>query len=207
MSAPHYKKEHLPKAINIPLKRVRQDSGKQLRKDEAVIVYSRDHECDLSARAAWHLESMGFHEVYRYTAGMADWVAAGYPTEGSHARKTSLLHRGQTQVPVCGLRDRLRDVKNRYAPSEQDICAVINDRNILLGAIHGEAWNGEPLAVVADLMDTDPLTFRPSQDPAEALKLMRKDGIENALITTSDGELLGVFKSSRKKVQRPQTAA
>ena len=33
----------------------------------------------LSARAAWWLESLGFAQVLRYTAGKADWAAYGLP--------------------------------------------------------------------------------------------------------------------------------
>jgi rhodanese-related sulfurtransferase len=198
----NYRKEHLPKAINIPLDQLRTESIKLLRREDAVIIYSADYSCDLSARAAWRLESMGFHEVYRYTPGLADWLAAGYETEGTQARRAPLLKFGRSDVPICGLRDRLRDVKNRYAPGEKDVCVVVNDRNIVLGLIHGDAWNGEPLSMVADLMDANPRTFRPNQDPEEVLRIMRKHDLETALVTSSDGELLGVLRRARIKTQR-----
>src|SRR5262249_35133124 len=83
LPAAEYKKEHLPQAVNIPLQSMNSQTTKTLRKDQAVIVYCNDFECDLSARAAWRLESMGFQEVYRYTPGKADWLAAGWETEGS----------------------------------------------------------------------------------------------------------------------------
>jgi rhodanese-related sulfurtransferase len=206
-SVANYRKEHLPKAINIPLEKLRSESTRQLRREDAVIVYSADYSSDLSARAAWRLESMGFHEVYRYTPGLSDWLAAGYETEGTHARKAPLLKPGRPNVATCSLRDRLRDVKNRYAPGEQDVCVVVNDRNIVLGLIRGDAWNGEPLAVISDLMDPNPQTFRPNQDPAEVLKVMRKHDVETALVTTSDGELLGVLRQSRKRAPRPRKVA
>jgi rhodanese-related sulfurtransferase len=206
-SSANYRKEHLPKAINIPLDQLRIEAPRQLRREDAVIVYSSNYACDLSARAAWRLESMGFHEVYRYTPGVSDWLAAGYETEGTHTKGAPLLKHGRPNVPVCGLRDRLRDVRNRYAPDEQDVCVVLNDRSIVMGLIHGEAWNADPLTVVAELMIPDPQTFRPNQDPAEALRVMRKNDVEAALVTTSDGELLGVVRRSRKKAQRPRQVA
>ena len=86
LPAAEYKKEHLPRAINIPLETMTSETTKQLRKDVAVIVYCADFECDLSARAAWRLESMGFQEVYRYTPGKADWLAAGWETQGTQAK-------------------------------------------------------------------------------------------------------------------------
>src|SRR6266702_5120251 len=96
-----YKKEHLPQAVNIPLEKMTAESTRSLRKDQAVIVYCTDFQCDLSARAAWRLESMGFQEVYRYTPGKADWLAAGWEIEGTQARKTRLkqvLQRGRSDL-------------------------------------------------------------------------------------------------------------
>ena len=37
----------------------------------------------MSPRAACRLEAIGFEEVYDYTAGIADWKAAGLDLEGS----------------------------------------------------------------------------------------------------------------------------
>src|SRR6516162_4854515 len=96
LSATEYKKEHLPEAVNVPLQNMTSASTKFLRKDQAVIVYCADYQCDLSARAAWRLDSMGFQEVYRYTAGKADWLAAGWETEGTEAKKVrirQMLHK------------------------------------------------------------------------------------------------------------------
>ncbi len=39
----------------------------------------------MSPRAAWRLESLGFHDVYDYVDGKLDWMAAGLPTEGTNA--------------------------------------------------------------------------------------------------------------------------
>src|ERR1051326_8061662 len=84
-----YKKEHLPQAINIPLDTLTAENTKFLRKDVAVIVYCADFQCDLSARAAWRLETMGFQEVYRYTPGKADWLAAGVENRGNPGPQTT----------------------------------------------------------------------------------------------------------------------
>src|SRR3954470_21232045 len=82
-----FKKEHLPQAVNLPLNTMTAETTRILRKDVAVIVYCADFQCDLSARAAWRMESMGFQEVYRYTPGKADWLSAGWETEGTNAAK------------------------------------------------------------------------------------------------------------------------
>lgn len=36
----------------------------------------------MSPRAACRLETLGFHHVYDYMPGMADWLARGLPREG-----------------------------------------------------------------------------------------------------------------------------
>jgi Mg/Co/Ni transporter MgtE len=98
----------------------------------------------------------------------------------------------------------LQDVQNRRGAHE--FCVVLNDRNIVMGIIEGDAWNGNPLARAADVMNPAPRTFRPDADPKEIVKELRKDSIENALVTSSDGELLGVLKVGQKKTQ-PDKAA
>src|SRR6476646_7166140 len=123
LPAAEYKKEHLPRAVNIPLETMTSETTKQLRKDVAVIVYCEDFQCDLSARAAWRLESMGFQEVYRYTLGKADWLAAGWETEGTEAKKIRIRQMIHKDVPTCSLRERLEDVKSRRR--HEDLCVVI----------------------------------------------------------------------------------
>src|SRR5436309_14336963 len=196
-----YNKEHLPHAVNIPLENMTAERTKSLRKDQAVIVYCADFQCDLSARAAWRLESMGFQEVYRYTPGKADWLAAGWETEGAEAKKTRIRQMIHKDVPACALRERLEDVKSRRRPN-QDLCVVVNDRNVVLGVIQGETWDANPQARVADVMQTGPRTFRPDMDPKDAQKILRKSDTSSAIVTTSDGELLGLIRIGQKKGQK-----
>jgi rhodanese-related sulfurtransferase len=47
-----YAEEHLPGAINIPLKELDRDSTTQLDRKRPVIVYCWDQLCDMSPRAA-----------------------------------------------------------------------------------------------------------------------------------------------------------
>jgi rhodanese-related sulfurtransferase len=206
LPAAEYRKEHLPQAINIPLQSMNAETTRSLRKDVAVIVYCDDYECDLSARAAWRLESMGFQEVYRYTPGKADWLAAGWDTEGTEAKKIRIRQMVLKEVPTCGLRERLEDVKSRRR-ANQDLCIVVNDRNIVMGVIHGETWDANPQARVVDIMDPGPRTLRPDLEPKDAQKVLRSQDGPAAIITTSDGELLGIVRIAQKKTQKAHKAA
>src|SRR5437762_6979552 len=206
LPASEFKREHLPEAVNVPLETMTAATTKPLRKDMAVIVYCFDDQCDLSARAAWRLETMGFQEVYRYTPGKADWLAAGWETEGTDAKKVRIRQMIHKDVPTCGLRERLEDVKSRRRPNE-DLCVVVNDRNIVFGVIQGETWNANPQARIVDVMQPGPRTFRPDMDPKDAQKIMRNHDASSALVTTSDGELLGIIRVSQKKSQKDHEAA
>src|SRR5262249_17342567 len=104
LPASEYRKEHLPHAINVPLQTMTTEATRALRKDVAVIVYCGDFQCDLSARAAWRLETMGFQEVYRYTPGKADWLARGWENERTQAKDLRLRERNQKEAPDCSLR-------------------------------------------------------------------------------------------------------
>ncbi len=206
LPASAYKKEHLPHAINIPLQKMTAENLKPLRKDQAVIVYCYDFQCDMSARAAFRLESLGFQEVYRYTPGKADWLAAGWETEGEQAKKQRLKQMMQKDVFTCSLRERLEDVKSRRRPN-QDMCIVLSDKNIVLGVIQGDAWDASPQSRVADIMEPGPRTFRPDLDPKEAQKALRETDLDQLIITTSDGELLGIVRISQRKTQKTGQAA
>jgi rhodanese-related sulfurtransferase len=206
LPASAYKKEHLPHAVNIPLENLTAETMKTLKKDQAVIVYCADYQCDLSARAGWRLETMGFQEVYRYTPGKADWLAAGWETEGTHAKKSRIKQILQKDVPTCGLRERLEDVKSRRRPN-QDMCVVLNDRNIVMGIIEGELWDANPQARVLDIMQPGPRTLRPDLDPKDAEKILRSAERAHAIVTTSDGELLGIIRIADKKTQKARKAA
>ena len=206
LPASEYRKEHLPQAISIPLETMTSETTRSLRKDVAVIVYCADFQCDLSARAAWRLESMGFQEVYRYTPGKADWLAAGWETEGREAKKVRIRQMIQKDAPTCSLRERLEDVKSRRRPN-QDLCVVVNDRNIVLGVIQGERWDANPQARVAEVMQPGPRTIRPDLEPKDAQRMLRNYDAPTAIVTTSDGELLGIIRIAQKKPQKAHKAA
>jgi rhodanese-related sulfurtransferase len=206
LPAAAYKKEHLPQAVNIPLETMTNEALKALKKDTAVILYCADYQCDLSARAAWRLESMGFQEVYRYTPGKADWLAAGLDTEGTNAKKSRIKRMITTDVPICSLREKMENVKIRRRPN-QDICIVVSERNIVLGVIQGDSWNADSQARVLDVMHPGPRTFRPDMDPQDATKALRNAEQETGIVTTSDGELLGIIRIGQKKPQKAGEAA
>lgn len=112
----------------------------------------------------------------------------------------------QKDVPTCSLRERLEDVKSRRRPN-QDLCVVVNDRSIVLGVIEGESWDANPQSRVVEIMKPGPRTIRPDLDPKDAQKVLRDYDAAIAIVTTSDGELLGIIRIAQKKSQKTRTAA
>lgn len=204
--ASEYEKEHLPRAVSLPLETLTRATARILRKDQALIVYSSDSQCDLSARAAWALECIGFYEVYRYAPGKADWLAAGLETEGPEEKKVRIRHMIHKDVPTCRLGERLQDVKSRRRPN-QDVSVVVNESNIVLGVIQGQVWEADPDARIADIMEPAPKTIRPDLEPKDAQKILRGYEAATVLVTTSDGELLGALRIAQKKAQNRSSAA
>ena len=84
---------------------------------------------------------------------------------------------------------------------------VVNDRNIVLGVIQGETWDANPQARVGDIMQPGPQTIRPDLEPKDAQKVLKNYNAANAIVTSSDGELLGTIKIAQKKAQKKHKAA
>ncbi len=148
----------------------------------------------MSARAAWRLEGLGYEEVYRYTAGKADWMAADLPVEGTRAdvpRVGSVARRG---VPICALDDRLGDVVLRAEAAGWPLAVVVNEAHVVLGRVDlANLDRSASSAPVEEVMEEGPVTYRPSMLAVEAAGRLRERDVPYVLVTTSDGELLGVF--------------
>jgi rhodanese-related sulfurtransferase len=76
----HYESGHIPGATNVPLSAeqfVNAVDGIATSKEQPVVVYCANTECDLSPKAAERLESAGFKNVADFEGGMEEWKAAG----------------------------------------------------------------------------------------------------------------------------------
>jgi len=82
----HYEKEHIPGATNIPLSADRFTEaveGIAQDKSRPIVVYCASEECDLSPKAAEHLEGAGFENVADFEGGIKEWKNAGYEVESA----------------------------------------------------------------------------------------------------------------------------
>jgi Mg/Co/Ni transporter MgtE len=83
----------------------------------------------------------------------------------------------------------------------------VNDRNIVLGVIQGKTWEANHQARVVDVMQPAPRTIRPDLEPKDAQKILRHYDAPSAIVTTSDGELLGIIRIAQKKAPSQRNAA
>jgi CBS domain-containing protein len=154
----------------------------------------------LSARAAGRLESLGFCQVFRYVAGKADWFASGLSGEGKQAGVPRAGELARQDVPTCRLTEQVGDVQNRIQAAGWEVCVVVNDQGVVVGLLRGEAFDSNPQVTVERVMESGPTTIRPNRSLEETIKSMRKQKKERVLVTTSDGQLVGLL--DRKDTER-----
>jgi CBS domain-containing protein len=147
----------------------------------------------MSPRAAARLESLGFTQVYDYSAGKTDWGAAGLPLEGANASQTRAGAHVRTDVPVCRLNDRLHDVCDRLEDSGWDTCFVLDERGVVLGRLGRRAIHGREDVSVEAAMTLGPSTIRPSARLGDMVDRMRRQNLTNLPVTTSDGRFVGLL--------------
>jgi rhodanese-related sulfurtransferase len=188
-----YEQEHLPGAVNIFLRDIPHKAPDMLERDRPVIVYCEDTLWDLSPRAAWRLETLGFGEVYDYVAGKQDWFGAGLPVEGTAAGTTRIGDLADREVPTCTLDEKVGEVRARLG--DGDVCIVANDRRVVLGLVRPEHLEGDDRPV-GDVMQEGPSTVRPNVPAAGLAAHLEGDPFEWALVTNPEGELVGLLRQA-----------
>jgi Mg/Co/Ni transporter MgtE len=95
-------------------------------------------------------------------------------------------------LPTCSLGDRISDVRARTERAGWDVCVVVNPQGIVLGILRAKALQGDGAATAEQAMTPGPSTVRPNVSAEETLDGLRKKDLHTALVTTSDGELIGM---------------
>src|SRR5712692_1928445 len=106
----------------------------------------------MAPRAAARLETMGFREVYEYKAGKVDWMAAGLPTEGTNAAHPRAGDAARKDVPVCGLGERLGDVRDRARAAGWDAAVVVDAERVVLGLLRSKELSKDPDQLIEQAM-------------------------------------------------------
>jgi CBS domain-containing protein len=139
-------------------------------------------------RAAVRLQTLGFDDVYRYADGKMDWSASGLPTEGDHA-EARLLAIAQRDVLTCRLSDRLAEVRGHGVA----LCVVTDEHGVILGELSERELRSGAGDIVEEVMEPGPITYRPNVSLEELWgRLEHHPRVQHVLVSTPDGELLGV---------------
>lgn len=157
----------------------------------------------MSPRAAWRLEALGFTNVFDYVAGKVDWGAAGLRYEGSLAERPTAADAADPEVPACSLDDDLAAVRERVRASGWETCIVLNLERIVLGRLGRRAIRSDEPTTIEAAMSEGPSTVRPSQPLQDLVKRMVRSNQRTALVTTSEGRLVGLVK--REEAERAGT--
>jgi rhodanese-related sulfurtransferase len=188
-----YEELHLPNAANLPLKELDAQHAEQLDRERPVVVYCWDALCDMSPRAATWLQLRGL-EVYDYALSKVDWMAHGLPMEGAAADRPTALSFARHDVATCGLDDRATDIRKRIEASPYGFALVLVDR-VVLGRVRRSVLDDAPADANGELlMEPGPSTARPHTDPVELASQLHRSATHTAILTTPEGELIGVVR-------------
>ncbi len=147
----------------------------------------------MSPRAAARLETLGFTRVYDYVGGKRDWLAAALPTEGRMSVVPTAGDVLRSGDMACHIGDRLGDVADRVRAAGGDACIVVDGHHVVLGRVRGQALDGDPDAMVEDVMRSGPSTIRPDTPLETVVKTLRDGNVSNTLVTDPEGRLIGTL--------------
>jgi rhodanese-related sulfurtransferase len=85
LPAEAHEARHIPGSINVPTDAI--DTIEELvpNKDDMIVVYCANADCEASPTAARKLEEMGYTNVADFEDGYAGWRQAGHPLVGTEA--------------------------------------------------------------------------------------------------------------------------
>jgi CBS domain-containing protein len=122
-----------------------------------------------------------------------DWAAFGLPVDKGENGPVMVIEQMECQVPTCGLNESVGEAKQRAKKLGFQICVVMNEQGVVSGVIGKNAWEKDSDITVESVMEPGPTTLRPSYSVEDAKDLVMKSS-RDAIITSSDGRLLGLFR-------------
>ena len=160
----------------------------------------------MSPRAACRLEGLGFTQVYDYVVGIADWKAAGLPTEGAADHKQRVLDATRGDVPTCRPGEAVSEVRSRVRAGGWETCVVVECDGIVVGGLRSPAWDTKDYALVGEVMEPGPTTVRPDGLLQPLIHRMQKKDTPHVLVTNPQGTLTGVLlRADGERVLAGQT--
>jgi hypothetical protein len=118
----------------------------------------------MSPRAACRLEGIGFTRVYDYVDGIADWKAAGLPTEGTAQPEQRVGDTTRSDVPTCRRDKTIGDMGAKVVDGGWDVCVVTDCDGMAIGRIDKSVLDANPDQRAVDVMEPG-AQHGPAQQP------------------------------------------
>jgi predicted transcriptional regulator len=134
--------------------------------------------------------------VHEYKSGKLDWLAAGLSTEGENNNCPRAGDASRKDAIVCGLKDRVGDVRDRARAAGWDLAVVVDDDQVVLGMLWPKQLELDPNLAAEKAMRPGPSTFRPYVPIKEMADHLVQHDHDSVPITTSNGKLVGVLYRS-----------
>ena len=97
---------------------------------------------------------------------------------------------------TCQPTDSTGNVAAKVQAAGNDHCVVVADGNVVLGRVRWKALEGDPDRPVEEVMESGPTTFRTNEMLESVAGRMSTRNVDDVLVTTSDGRLVGtLFRS------------
>lgn len=77
-----FRAKHIPGSLHV---NPHHETFSGLAKDDDIVVYCSNADCNASKSVIQQLHERGYHRVSHYAGGLIDWEAAGLPLEGDWA--------------------------------------------------------------------------------------------------------------------------
>lgn len=84
-------------------------------------------------------------------------------------------------------------MRGRVGGEGRDPVIVVDPERVVLGVVKRDALTDDPATLVEEVIDAAPVTFRPNVRAGEMPDYLKSRKIEHALVTTSDGVLIGLL--------------
>jgi hypothetical protein len=154
----------------------------------------------MSPRAACRLERLGFGPVHDYTAGKADWRAAGLPTEG-RPQPARVLAAADPAPMTCGPDELVADVVERLGRAGRAVCVVVDSNGVVCGRLRLDKLIFSDPRVAEAVMEPGPATVRADAPLGDTLARMANRHVTSLLVTTPAGVLLGELRPADPRLE------
>ncbi len=96
-------------------------------------------------------------------------------------------------MPTCAPAEKIGVVRERVRKAGWNRCVVVNNERVVLGLLREKELASDAKATAEEVMRNGPATFRPDEPVGKMAKRMQDRGARTALVTTSDGRLVGLL--------------